>query len=326
MKYDILMVGAGITTATLCAKLKHKYKILVIETRPYIGGNCADSKIGNNYIQLHGCHNFHTPDVSIIDFLSKFTTWDDVTCFSVTGEIKQNGQIKRVPFPYSQETEAITGTLNEQEIINIFFKSYSQKMWGAPFEMLPEVIRKKVPKKTGEKSIYFPGHIRVHPTDGYTRMMEKMFDGVDMLLNADPDYWKHIPADHIFYSGRPDLIVGEKLRFRSVKFEWRNEEWDADTICVNFCHDGTPYTRKTSYGMQYGIKSRIVSYETPYEADDEVDPYYPYPEQDFESIKAKVQSQWPNLRLVGRLGTMEYMDIWQAVSETLNISKNYLQK
>ena len=108
MKYDILMVGAGITNATLCAKLKHKYRILVVDIRPYIGGNCADSKIGNNYIQLHGCHNLHSPNKDIFDFLSQYTDWTNVTCVSVTAEIIHSGNILRVPFPYSQETEKIT--------------------------------------------------------------------------------------------------------------------------------------------------------------------------------------------------------------------------
>lgn len=325
MKYDFLFVGAGITTATICAKLKHKYKILVVDTRPYIGGNCADSKIGENYIQLHGPHNFHVPidEPTIWCFLRNYTEFIDYEC-TVTAEIRYNGELKRVPFPYCKETEKITGPLAPEEVINLFFKGYSEKMWGKKFEDLPESIKKRVPKDTKDKPLYFPGHVQAQPKLGFSHMMDNMLDGVDILLNVEPDYWQKVKTDHIFYAGRPDLPIGEKLKFRSIKFEWRNEEWDATTTCVNFCHTENPYTRKCNYGMFYGKPSRIVSYETSYEANDELTPYYPIPDQNIEEVQRKLLAKWPNMVLIGRLGRMAYIDIWQAVKDGLTISESYL--
>jgi UDP-galactopyranose mutase len=325
MKYDFLFVGAGITAATMCAKLKEKYKILVLDVRPYIGGNCADLKIGDNYQQLHGPHNFHVPSDELIvwHFLNKYTEWIEYEN-TVTAEIKHNNEIKRVPFPYSKETERITGVLTQKEIIDLFFRGYSEKMWGSKFDDLPKSIKKRVPKDTKDKSVYFPGHIQAQPKKGFSFMMEKMFNGVDILLNVEPDYWQKVSTERIFYAGRPDLPIGEKLKFRSLKFEWRNEQWDANTTCVNFCHKDNPYTRKCNYGMYYGKSSRIVSYETSYEADDELTPYYPFPDQDTEGIMQKLFTKWPNMTLIGRLGQMKYIDMWQAIKNGLEISEKYL--
>ena len=330
MKYDALFVGAGITAATICSQMKSRWKILVVDIRNHIGGNCHDCKIGNNYIQTYCTHNFHCPDHTIVDFLSQYTDWSDFN-YSVTAEINQNNVIKRVPFPYSKQTEKLTGVLDEEEILNLFFKDYSKKMWGESFDTLPDSIKNRVPKNTAKKSVYFPGHIQCHPKNGYTRMMENMFDGVDILLNADPEEWKLIPAKRIYYSGRPDLIVsGPKLKFRTIKIEWKNEKWDANTVTVNFCHSGKPYTRKTNYGMYYHNKdAKIISYETPLEASyRDLNPYYPILDdkntKNYDILKSRIQQEYPNLVLIGRMGKMIYLDIWAAVEDGLNISKKLL--
>ena len=328
MTYDFLFVGAGLTAATICATIKRsKYKILVVDCRPYIGGNCADSKIGDNYIQYHGPHNWHCSSQNIIKFLSEHTKWIDFK-YTVTAEIDGG---KRVPFPYSQETESIIGKLSEDEILSLFFRGYSEKMWGMTFEKIPKSIKARVPQNSREKSDYFPGQIQAHPKFGYTKMMESMFDGVDIMLNVDPDFWKSVSARKIFYSGRPDLLVQKQLDFRTIDIEWRNEEWDATTTSVNFCSINVPYTRKSNYGTYYGNPSRIISYETPRQASsDELTPYYPIPSQEnlekFQTIKKEIATKYQNLELVGRLGKMTYINMDQAIGMGLNISKKISSK
>ena len=75
--------------------------------------------------------------------------------------------------------------------------------------------------------------------------------------------------------------------------------------------------------MHYGTPSRIVSYETPYEASDEPDPYYPYPNQNMTSIIDKIRSRWPNLQLVGRLGCVEYIDMHVAIDKAIKIADEF---
>lgn len=326
--HDLLFVGAGLTAATMCAVLKNNYKILVVDCRPYIGGNCADSKIGDNYIQFHGPHNWHCADQRIMDFLSKYTEWIDFK-YTVMAEI-EGGQ--RVPFPYSQETEQILGKLSKDRILDLFFKDYSEKMWGMPFEKIPESIKARVPKDSHEKSVYFPGHFQAHPKLGYTRMIENMFDGVEIMLNVEPAFWKSIPARRIFYSGRPDWIDPQckngTLNFRTIDIEWKNEEWDATTTSVNFCSKNVKYTRKSNYGTYYKKPSNVISYETPRQANlTELTPYYPIPTKDnlntYQRIKKEIAVMYPNLELIGRLGRMMYINMDQAVGAGLTHAQKF---
>ena len=318
--YDLLFVGAGLTAATICAILKEKRKILVVDSRPYIGGNCADSKIGESYIQLHGPHNWHCADERIMDFLSEYTEWIDFK-YTVTAEIEGG---KRVPFPYSQETEQVLGKLSYDKILDLFFRGYSQKMWDIPYDSLPDSIRGKVPKDTAEKSVYFPGHVQAHPKLGYTKMMENMFDGVDLMLNIDPNFWKSVKARRVFYAGRPDLLTKGNLEFRTINIEWKNEEWDAKTVSVNFCSSARVHTRKTNYGMYYNKPSKLITYETPQQATSEdLTPYYPIPTkenlEEYQRIKKVIAWEWPHLTLIGRCGGYKYLDMHQAVGMGLSI-------
>ena len=103
--YDFLLVGCGLSACTVAAKLKHKYKICIVDMRTHIGGNCYDYKADTEgtYVQMYGPHYFHTSNQNVVDFLSDYTEWREYT-HKVTNEIQLKKQLKRVPFPYSKET------------------------------------------------------------------------------------------------------------------------------------------------------------------------------------------------------------------------------
>ena len=78
--YDSIVVGAGIAGATVARKLAEEgaKKVLVIERRNHIGGNCFD-ELDENGILIHtyGPHIFHTEDEEVRTYLSRFTDWYD---------------------------------------------------------------------------------------------------------------------------------------------------------------------------------------------------------------------------------------------------------
>jgi UDP-galactopyranose mutase len=333
--YDILLVGAGMTSATICASLKHKYKILVVDIRDHIGGNCYDYESGGSMLHRYGPHLFHSPDEGVVEFLDQFTEWLPYT-HKVSAELESG---LRVPFPYSQETSKVLGKqLFEHEVIDMFFKPYSTKMWGVDWDKLSPVIKNRVPKNTNKTSDYFTGQFTGIPKLGYTEMIRRMFSGVDIILGAAPDAWQGIEAKKVIYCGRPDRIKlksnlhigsiqGNWLSYRSLDFKFVSEEWDSEAPVVNFCHLKVPYTRKTFLAKVLGGNSKIVTYETPKAAlVGDLTPYYFYPSEENTSRHLKIRSilkeQFPNLILAGRLGTSSYLDIFQCVRLGIELAQS----
>jgi UDP-galactopyranose mutase len=330
---DILIIGSGITAATICALCKHKYKILVVDIRDHIGGNCYDYSSNGGYIHRYGPHIFHSKFPDVVDLLSNYTEWIPYQ-HTVEAEIEPG---IRVPFPYSKETAAALGkTLNETQVIDTFFKPYSQKMWGTTWDELPSAITRRIPKDTKEVSNYFEGQFTALPKRGYTKMMNKMLQGVDIMLGVDCNYWQGIPAKKIIYCGRPDHIQignlklgamrGDWLQYRNLDFTFKHEPWDSPATVVNFCHLKTPYTRKSYFGHVYKSYSKIVTYETPKAAMvPDKTPFYPIPTNDntdtYLRIRDMVKKEFPNMILAGRLGTNAYIDMDIAVKNAITLVK-----
>ena len=165
-------------------------------------------------------------------------------------------------------------------------------------------------------------------------MLENMFDGVEIILGADPKDWARISARTIAYTGRPDLIrvpgqdvtFAEKadlmLPFRTLDISLGHEEWPHGTSCLHACTLVRPWTRKTSYAVMTGGHSAIISTETPREAaPNDLTPYYPIEMSTNHArvalLAAKIKTSYPNLHLLGRLGSYRYLDMYQAVGQAL---------
>ncbi len=336
--YDIIIVGAGLTAATICGALKHRYKILVLDTRDHLGGNCYDYNSNGTMIHRYGPHIFHCPNKSIVDYLSRFTEWIPYE-HRVTAELEDG---RRVPFPYSQETAKVLGApMSESQVIDTFFKPYSSKMWGVEWSNLPESIKGRIPKDAKEKSDYFANQFTAFPKLGYTAMMYRMFQGVDLLLGATPNQWRtYLDCGTIIYCGRPDQILlkngikagglhGDWLTYRNLEFQFNAEPWDAETAVVNFCHLKTPFTRKTCFRSVLGGDSSIVTYEKPIPAFvTDQSPFYFYPSEENTAKHLKIRSiikeQYPQIILAGRLGTSSYIDMWQCVHMGLGIVQSLI--
>ena len=321
MSYDLVLVGAGLTSASIAASLKGKYKILVLENRPYIGGNCHDFKSMGTYIHRHGPHIFHTSNEKITNFLAKYTEWVPYT-HTVTAEIDDSG-IKKVSFPYSEQCRKEIGReLSQEDIINIFFRGYSKKMWNIDYSNLPESIKNRVPKDTKDVPKYYREQNQFLPKYGYTSMIENMLDGCEIILGADQNDWKMFNCRTV-YCGRPDLLTEKKLKYRSLKIDFNSENNGMNTAQLNICHLKDPRTRRVSYKLLTGGSSNISTSETPYETSDtDLNPYYPMPkkESDYIEIKNEILSKHPNLILAGRSGLAKYINMDGAVASALSLA------
>lgn len=334
--YDFLIVGSGISACTFAAILKHKYKIIVIDVRNHIGGNCYDYKIDNTIIQKYGPHFFHTKNKEVVEFLSRFTEWIPYN-HSVTAEIDYNGNMLMTPFPYSKETEKILGkSLSDSEVVDTFFKKYSKKMWNIEWDLLPKYIKNRVIRTPQEKSIYFPDQFVGVPKLGYTKMLENMIDGVDIKLNCDPTEWKKIKSHNIVYCGRLDKVLdnSKELTWRNLKFDLKFEHWDTNTTVVNFCHSKSIFTRKTNFNkipnnLYKDNSKNFVMYETPTDLFEDIhNPFYSFRNQEnieyYDELRDKISLIYPNMTLLGRTATYKYLDMDAACAIAINQAKKYI--
>ena len=278
MKYDYLIVGAGLYGATLAQKLsKSGRKILVVDKRAQIAGNVYTEKIEGINIHKYGAHIFHTNSKIIFDYLSIFTTfnrftnspianykgeiyslpfnmytfnkmWGVVTTEEAVAKIAE--QKKEVPGePKNLEEQAIS--LVGRDIYEKLVKGYTEKQWGRDCKELPAFIIKRLPVRLTYDNNYFNALYQGIPIGGYTKMVENMLKGIEVRLSLD--YLEHKnelndTADKVVFSGPIDAYFDYKLgclEYRSVRFE--NEVMDIPSFqgnaAVNYTDRETPWTR-----------------------------------------------------------------------------------
>lgn len=218
--YDSIIVGAGIAGATAARKLAEEgnKRVLVIERRNHIGGNCYDEN--DEYgilIHVYGPHIFHTSDESVREFLSRFTDWYDFghevvakvgdklipvpfnlnTLHMVYDKekadylekilIDEYGEGSRVPIMKLRENaNPDVREIAEYVYQNVFLK-YTMKQWGqTPEEISPEVTG-RVPVVISYDNRYFGDKYQSMPKDGFTPMFDKMLDhpNIDVVTGKE---------------------------------------------------------------------------------------------------------------------------------------------
>lgn len=279
MKYDYLIVGAGLFGAVFAQQAKSKgKKVLVIEKRPNIGGNVYTEKIEGISVHKYGAHIFHTNKKEIWDYVNKFADFNN---FINSPIANYHGDIYSLPFnmytfnkmwgvSYPEEAEKIIESqkaekgistpknLEEQAIslvgIDIYeklIKGYTEKQWGRPCSQLPSFIIKRLPVRFTYDNNYFNALYQGIPIGGYTRMVENMLDGIEVRLNVDYLSNKeelNTLAEKVIYTGSIDAYFDYQLgylEYRSVRFE--TEVIDKSNFqgnaAVNYTDIETPWTR-----------------------------------------------------------------------------------
>ena len=218
--YDCIIVGAGIAGATVARKLAEESnkKVLVLERRNHIGGNCYD-KPDDHGILIHeyGPHIFHTGDEGVREFLSRFTKWYD---FGHKVVAKVGDQLIPVPFNLNtlhmvydkEKAERLEKKLIEEygldsrvpimklresmdadvrEIADYVYKNvflyYTMKQWGqTPEEISPEVTG-RVPVVISYDNRYFKDKYQSVPVDGFTPMFAAMLDHPNIEVRTGVD-------------------------------------------------------------------------------------------------------------------------------------------
>ena len=279
MKYDYLVVGAGLYGAVFAHEAKKAGKsVLVIDKRPNIAGNVYTEAVEGIQVHKYGAHIFHTNNRRVWEYVNQFAEFNRFTNSPVAN---YNGELYSLPFnmytfnkmwgvvtpeeaaakieeqkkeagivePKNLEEQAIS--LVGRDIYEKLIKGYTEKQWGRPCNELPAFIIKRLPVRLTFDNNYFNALFQGIPIGGYTKMVANMLEGIEVQLNAD--YLKNKEsydtiADKIIYTGAIDAFYDYKLgtlEYRSVRFE--TELLDVPNFqgnaAVNYTDEKTPWTR-----------------------------------------------------------------------------------
>ena len=313
MKYDYLIVGAGIFGAT-CANLLNKkgYKVLVIDKRDHIAGNVYTECIEGINVHKYGAHIFHTDYKDVWDYVNSFVEFNRYTNSPIA---KIGNEIYNMPFNMNtfskiwndvftpedalrhieEEKKEITGeptNLEEQAISLVgrtiyekLVKGYTEKQWNRKCTDLPAFIIKRLPVRLTYDNNYFNDRYQGIPIGGYTKLIEGMLDGIEVKLNTnffdDVDYYKSI-ADKVVYTGPLDeyfnYSLGE-LEWRSLRFETEImdvQNYQGNAV-VNYTDVEPKYTRVIEHKhFEFDSTSpkTVVTYEYPADYEAGMEKYY----------------------------------------------------
>lgn len=356
--YDVILVGAGLFNAVLAYRLiKQGKSVLVLEKRDHIAGNCYTYEQDDIDVHKYGAHIFHTSNKEVWDFVNQFGEFNN---FINSPIANYKDEIYNLPFNMNtfsklfgvitpqQAEEAILkekmmekmcvpSNLEEQAISMVgrtiyekLIKHYTEKQWGRKCTELPPEIIKRLPLRFTYDNNYFNDKYQGIPVAGYTKLIENMFDGCDILVNTDflkdKKKWE-LMADKVYYSGCIDEYYGycySPLEYRSVRFEtveYDKENYQGNAV-VNYTSDEEPYTRiiEHKWFNNKGSDKTIVSREYSSEWKKGEVPYYPVNNEKNNALYQKYKDiKNDKVEFVGRLGEYKYYDMDDTIEKALNL-------
>lgn len=313
MKYDYLIVGAGLYGAVFAYEAKKKGKrCLVVEKRNHIAGNIYCENISDINVHKYGAHIFHTSDKKIWEYVNQFAEFNhyinspvaryqnelynlpfNMNTFSkmwgifTPQEAKDMiaSQIEKLHITEPKNLEEQALSLVGTDVYEKLIKGYTEKQWGRDCKELPAFIIQRLPLRFTYDNNYFNDRYQGIPIGGYTRIVEKMLEGTEVRLGVD--YLENreelnLSANRIIYTGQIDEFYNYELgvlEYRSVRFE--TEELDTDNYqgnaVVNYTDREVPYTRIIEHKhFEFGKQpTTIISREYSSEWQKGDEPYYP---------------------------------------------------
>ncbi len=313
MKYDYLIVGAGLYGAVFAHEAKKAGKTcLVIDKRGHIAGNIYCEDMDGIHVHKYGAHIFHTSNKKVWEYVNQFAEFNhyvnspvavykdelynlpfNMNTFSKMWGVKtpEEAQAKieeqraelNITEPKNLEEQALS--LAGRDVYEKLIKGYTEKQWGRPCTELPAFIIKRLPFRFMYDNNYFNDRYQGIPVGGYTPVVEKMLDGIPVKLNTDYfTFIKENPeiADKTLFTGMIDEFYGYKLgalEYRTVRFETEKldmENYQGNAV-VNYTDREVPYTRIIEHKhFEFGKQpATVISREYSSEWKPGIEPYYP---------------------------------------------------
>ena len=372
MKYDYLIVGSGLFGSIFAYEANKKgKKCLVIDKRSHIAGNIYTENIDGINVHKYGAHIFHTSNKDVWDYIQQFAEfnrytnspvaryknelynmpfnmntfnklWGVVTPAEAQAKIEEEKKEAGIIKPKNLEEQAIS--LVGKTIYEKLVKGYTEKQWGKRATELPSFIINRLPVRLIYDNNYFNDKYQGIPSGGYTQIIEKMLDGIEVRLNCD--FFENREeletiANKIIFTGPIDKYYNYQfgeLEYRSLRFE--TEELDIDNYqgnaVVNYTEYEIPYTRiiehkHFEYGQTLGklpegkaLNKTIITREYPDKWIQGKEPYYTMNDEKNTNLYAKYKALADkDSRIIfgGRLGQYKYFDMDKVILEALNCVK-----
>ena len=363
--YNYLIVGAGLYGATFAHEAKCAGKtVLVIDKRPHIAGNVYTERVEGINVHKYGAHIFHTNDKRVWEYVNRFATFNRFTNSPVAN---YKGELYSMPFnmytfnkmwgvvtpeeaaakiaeqrreiqgePRNLEEQAIS--LVGRDIYEKLVKGYTEKQWGRSCKDLPSFIIRRLPVRLTFDNNYFNALYQGIPIGGYTKMVERMLEGVEVRLNTDYLARReelNALAEKIVYTGPIDAYFDYRLgalEYRSVRFETEvlDKQNFQGNAAVNYTDRETPWTRIIEHKwFEFGkdeegndLPKTVISreYSSEWKAGDE--PYYPVNDEKNGALYSRYKelaAAEKNVIFGGRLGEYKYYDMDQVIAAALEM-------
>ena len=362
--YDYLIVGSGLYGSICAYELNKKgYKVLVLEKRSHIGGNIYTKNIEGINVHEYGAHIFHTSNKEVWDYINQFAEFNNYINSPIA---RYKNELYNMPFNMNTFTKLWPDVFTpddakkkieeerkdyykenpsnlEEQAINLvgktiyekLVKGYTAKQWGKNCDELPSFIIKRLPVRFTFDNNYFNDRYQGIPCGGYTKIIEKMLDGIEVRLNIDylsnkEEYNKL--AKNIIYTGAIDAYYDfcyGSLEYRTVRFETEildiaNYQGNA---VINYTDYEVPYTRiieHKHFEFDTTTSKTIISKEYSTKWEPGMEPYYPLNDEKNNNLYNKYKElalKEKNVHFGGRLGEYKYYDMDKVIIEGLNYIK-----
>ena len=368
--YDYLIVGAGLYGAVFAREATEAgKKVLVVDKRPTVAGNVYTEDVEGIKVHVYGAHIFHTNNREVWDYVNRYVTFNRFTNSPVAN---YRGELYSLPFnmytfnkmwgvvtpeeaaaKIAEQRKEITGepkNLEEQaislvgrDIFEKLVKGYTEKQWGRDCKDLPAFIIRRLPVRLTFDNNYFNALYQGIPTEGYTKLVERLLEGIEVRLGCD--YLENREtleqlAGRVVYTGPIDAFFGFRLgtlEYRSVRFETEllDQPNFQGNAAVNYTDRETPWTRIIEHKwFTFGkdeqgndLPKTVISREYSAEWKPGDEPYYPVNDEKnsalYQQYKALAERE-EKVVFGGRLGEYKYYDMDQVIAAALRKAREEL--
>lgn len=365
--YDFLVVGAGLFGAVFAHEAKRAgKKVKVIDVRNHLAGIIYTEEQHGIMVHRYGAHIFHTSNKAVWDYINAFGAFNNFVNSPVANF---KGELFNLPFNMNtfyqmwgvktpqearrkiedQKAEAgktITTPRNLEEqavslvgpdIYRKLIKGYTEKQWGRECTELPASIIRRLPVRMTFDNNYFNDAYQGIPVEGYTKLVERMLEGIEVELGID--YLKdrevlNASAERVLFTGPIDAFFDYELghlEYRSLRFEDELLATDnyQGVAVMNFTDRETPYTRIIEHKhFVHGTQPEtIITREYPMTWTPSAEPYYPVNDARNSALYQKYQAKAAEQSKVlfgGRMGQYRYYDMDKAIESALSLAQSVL--
>ena len=369
-QYDYLVVGAGLFGAVFAHEMALAGKrCLVIDKRSHIGGNVYTENVDGIQVHRYGAHIFHTSDKEVWDYVNKLTEFNNyinspvavykdelynlpfnMNTFSQLWGIRRPQEVKEkiasqiadlhITEPKNLEEQALS--LVGPDVYEKLIRGYTEKQWGRDCKELPAFIIKRLPLRFTYDNNYFNDRYQGIPIGGYTQMVEKLLEDIDVMTDTDFFEYRKGHADQfkkVVYTGMIDEYFDYQfghLQYRTVRFDTERieEENYQGNAVVNYTQRDVPYTRVIEHKHFAPEEERknpkdytIISREYSEEWGPGSEPYYPVNDEKNGALYEKYRElaeKEENVIFGGRLGLYRYSDMDKVIRAALDASEKEL--